>query len=86
MERRSFLALPWFGRRKEIRACGASFRVIRRGNTARRYLLIHGDEVTAREALAGHLAMHDGIGYSILNSKRTVAAANGVVLRSEPDV
>ena len=79
MERRSFLALPWFGRRKEIRACGASFRVIRRGNTARRYLLIHGDEVTAREALAGHLAMHDGIGYSILNRKRTVAAANGVV-------
>ena len=79
MERRSFLALPWFGRRKEIKACGASFRVIRRGNTARRYLLIHGDEVTAREALAGHLAMHDGIGYSILNNKRTVAAANGVV-------
>ena len=27
MERRSFLALPWFGRRKEIKACGARFRV-----------------------------------------------------------
>ena len=48
MERRSFLALPWFGRRKEINACGARFRVIRRGSTARRYLFIHGDETTAR--------------------------------------
>lgn len=55
MESRSFLALPWFGRRKEIKACGASFRVIRRGNTARRYLLLHGDEVTAREVLAAQL-------------------------------
>ena len=79
MERRSFLALPWFGRRKEVKACGASFRVIRRGSTARRYLFIHGDEVTARDALAAHLALHDGVGYSVLNSKRTITAASGVV-------
>jgi len=79
MERRSFLALPWFGRRKEIKACGASFRVIRRGGTARRYLFIHGDEVTAQGVLAAHLALHDGLGYSVLNSKRTITAASGVV-------
>ncbi|MCX6607310.1 MAG: hypothetical protein NTV52_27515 [Acidobacteria bacterium] len=79
MERRSFLALPWFGRRKEIKACGARFRVIRRGSTARRYLFIHGDETTARDALAAHLTAHDGIGYSVLNGKRTITGAHGMV-------
>lgn len=84
MDRRSlifggFLGLPWWGRSKEIAACGARFAVLRKGSSRRRYLFIHGDETTARDCLAAHLAQHEGLGYSVLNNKRTITAPNGLL-------
>ena len=81
--RREFLAagsiLGWlpFLRPKHIELAGARFRIVRNGNVPRRYLLIHGNEESAREVLTRHMQAHEGIAYLIENHTREVAIEGG---------
>lgn len=73
MRRRSFLFgwLPFFHRREEV-LCGIPFRVIRRGRSPRRYLVIHGDEDTARDVLTNFMRDHDGLACIVTGKTREV--------------
>jgi len=73
--RREFLAFGWlpFLRPRRIRMAGASFRIVRNGHSARRYVLIHGNEETARAVLTRHTENHDGIAYLIESHTRNVS-------------
>lgn len=73
--RREFLAFGWlpFLRPRRIRLAGASFRIVRNGHSTRRYLLIHGDEETARAVLTGHMETHEGIAYLTESHTRNVS-------------
>jgi hypothetical protein len=74
MRRRDFLAWGWlpFFRPKEIRLAGARFRILRYGRSRRRYLLIHGNEESARAVLERHLLNHEGVAYVVQNHTRNV--------------
>ncbi len=67
LERRSFLAgwFPFAFHRPEIELAGIRFRVIRHGHSPRRYLMIHGDEDTARDVLTKYMSDHDGVAYIV---------------------
>jgi hypothetical protein len=83
--RREFLAygsifgwLPFF-RPKHIHMAGARFRILRNGKSKHRYLLIHGNEETAREVLTRHMRAHDGIAYLVETHTRNVTVEGGQV-------
>ena len=83
MNRREFLAsglawLPWF-RPRTVRLAGARFRIRRNRNSSRRYLLIHGNEETAREVLREHIATHAGAAFEVEGHARNVALAGGSI-------
>lgn len=83
ISRRDFLtALSVFGwipflQPKHIALAGARFRIIRNGHAPRRYLLIHGNEETAREVLTRHMRAHEGIAYLIQNHTRNIDILGG---------
>jgi hypothetical protein len=54
---------------------GAKFRIVRNGRSKRRYLLIHGNEETAREVLLRHMETQEGIAYVVESRTRTVPVA-----------
>jgi hypothetical protein len=54
---------------------GAKFRIVRNGSSKRRYLLIHGNEETAREVLLEHMRTQEGIAYLVENHTRAVPVA-----------
>ena len=62
---------------KEISLDGATFDIIRNKGAARRYLLIHGDEETARQVLTGHIESHRGTAFLIRNHTRDVEIDGG---------
>lgn len=72
--RREFLALAWFPffRPKHVSLAGARFRIHRNGRSKRRYLVIHGNEETARSVLERFLQSHQGIGYIVEGHTRNV--------------
>lgn len=74
LERRSFLFgwLPFAFSRSEISLAGIRFRVIRHGRSPRRYLMIHGDEDTARDVLTRYMTDHNGVAYIVTGKQRTV--------------
>jgi hypothetical protein len=77
VKRREFLAaisLPLF-RPRHISMAGAKFRIIRNGSSKRRYLLIHGNEETAREVLVAHMRAQEGIAYVVESHTRNVPVA-----------
>ena len=85
LSRREFLAyasifgwLPFF-RPKRIELAGARFRITRYGHSNRRYLVIHGDEETAREVLTAHMRAHEGISYIVENHSRNVPIESGQI-------
>ncbi len=51
---------------------GVRFQVEKKGRGKRRYLHIHGNEVTAREVLREHLKKHAGVYYFVESEKRNV--------------
>jgi hypothetical protein len=51
---------------------GIPFRRIRNGQSARRYLVIHGNEETARAVLAEHMKTHSGIAHLVHGHTRQV--------------
>jgi hypothetical protein len=53
--------------------CGIEFQVVRYAwRSPRRYLLIHGDEDTARQILSAYMNDHDGIAYLVTGKDRDV--------------
>jgi hypothetical protein len=74
VSRRELLALGWFPffHPKHVSLAGARFRILRNGHPRRRYLLIHGNEETAREVLTRHMETHEGIAYVVENHTRNV--------------
>ena len=85
MRRREFLALAslsgWlpFFRPGRISLAGARFRIVRNGSPQRRYVLIHGDEQTARDVLVRHMQTHEGIAYLVESPTRTVPIDSGSI-------
>lgn len=79
VSRREFLAAAWFPwrRRDDIAVGGSRFRIVRKGRSNRRYVHIHGDELTAREVLQEYLKSHDGTGFFIQSQTRTIPLRNG---------
>ena len=72
--------LPFF-RPKHLALAGARFRILRNGRSRRRYLVIHGNEESARAVLVRHMETHEGIGYVIEGHTRNVEVEG---LRLEP--
>src|SRR4051812_6145084 len=72
--RRDLFALGWFPffRSHHIALAGARFRIIRNGKSRRRYLVIHGNEESAREVLVRHMETHEGIAYVVEGHTRNV--------------
>jgi len=83
MERRSFLAIglgfnPFH--KPELEIAGINFHVRRHGFFGtHRYLLIHGDEKTAREVLDTWMYFHPGTAYVSAAPTRNVPLSGGVV-------
>ncbi len=85
VSRREFLVyasvfgwIPFF-RPKHISLAGARFRIARYGRSKRRYLVIHGNEETAREVLTAHMRSHQGIAYIVENHTRNVPLESGQI-------
>ncbi len=75
--RRSFLILagiPFSGLASTGHSTlsGVRFRRIRNGRSPRRYLVIHGDETTARDVLLDHMRTRRGHAYLVESKTRTV--------------
>ncbi len=82
--RRQFLLFSLFGwfpffRPKHISLAGARFRILRNGSSQRRYLLIHGDEESARQVLTRHMENHEGIAYLVETHTRNVSIESGQI-------
>jgi hypothetical protein len=56
---------------------GARFRIRYNGRSKRRYLLIHGDEETARQAIERHIETHEGIAYIVEGRTRNIRVGSG---------
>ncbi|MCU1330048.1 MAG: hypothetical protein JWN34_5418 [Bryobacterales bacterium] len=75
ISRRGFAAgwLPLLFHRRERELCGVRFRVVERGfAAARRYLVIHGDEDTARDVLTKHMGAVTGRALIVTGKTRNV--------------
>ena len=68
--------LPFF-RPRHISLNGARFRIVRNGNSRRHYLLIHGNEETARRVLLRFMETHQGIAFLIEGNTRNVSIEGG---------
>jgi hypothetical protein len=85
VSRREFLAYAsvfgWipFLRPRHVSLAGARFRISRYGRSNRRYLVIHGNEETAREVLTAHIRAHQGIAYIVENHTRNVPVEAGQI-------
>lgn len=77
-----FRHLPWW-RPKETAMAGARFQILRshlkHKPSRRRYLLIHGDEQTARQVLLGHMQTHSGVAFVAEGGTRNVPIAGGQI-------
>ena len=76
LERRSFLFgwMPNLFHRPTGVLCGVRFRVLRHGNSPRRFLVIHGDEDTARDVLTHYIqaGLGNGAAYVVTGKTREV--------------
>ncbi|MDP9053906.1 MAG: hypothetical protein M3N93_06330 [Acidobacteriota bacterium] len=74
--RRAFV-MGWlpglFHRKPTVELCGVEFRIVRYAHSPRRYLVIHGDEDTARDVLSTYMTDHDGEAYIVTGKTREVA-------------
>ena len=80
LDRREFLlaSFPFFWRKKPfITLDQVSFRVIRNQRSPHRYLLIHGNEETARAVLIDHMRQHTGTAYLVTGHERNVEIEGG---------
>lgn len=72
--------VPWW-RPKELAVAGAEFQIVRSNikhkPSRRRYILIHGDEETAREILTAHMQSHSGTAFLVESKTRNVPIDGG---------
>src|SRR3954469_11095521 len=80
LSRREFLfgGFPCFWRRRRfVTLDQIRFQVLRNGDSPHRYLLIHGNEDTAREVLTAHMRQAKGIAYLVTGNDRYVPIDSG---------
>ena len=80
LDRREFLlaSFPFFWRRKPYLTLDhVQFQVIRNRRSPHRYLLIHGNEETARAVLIDHMRSHTGTAYLVTGHERNVEIGGG---------
>lgn len=80
LKRRDFLlgSFPFFWRKRPfVTLAEVRFQVIRNGHSPHRYLLIHGNEETAREVLTEHMRKAQGIANLVTGHERYVPLASG---------
>jgi hypothetical protein len=70
-------SFPLFQRKQSI--AGINFQMIRRGSDRRRYIWIHGNELTARDILQEHMKANDGCGFFIESKDRNVTLNGGML-------
>ena len=72
--RRELLALAWipFLPPRYVGLAGARFHVIRNGHSRRRYIVIHGNEETARAVLLRHIDRQEGVAFVVEGHTRNV--------------
>jgi len=77
-----FRQLPWW-RPKQVGLAGAQFDIIRshikHKPSRRRYILIHGDEETARQVLLEHIKTHSGTAFVVESKTRNVPIDSGKI-------
>ena len=85
LSRREFLGyasifswIPFF-RRKHVSLAGARFQIVRGGDSKRRYVLIHGNEETARDVILRHMRSRQGTAYVIESKTRNVPIESGQI-------
>jgi hypothetical protein len=69
---------PWW-KPKDILLGDGRFDILRRKHPKRHYLLIHGDEATARDVLTKHVETHPGIAFLTESKTRTIPIDGGKV-------
>jgi hypothetical protein len=81
--RREFLValggFPFFWRPRAVQLAGARFRIVRHRRSRNRYLRIHGDEETAREALIDHMRSARGTAFIVESHTRNVPILGGEI-------
>jgi hypothetical protein len=70
--------LPFF-RPKYVELAGARFRIVRNGRSKLRYLVIHGNEETARQVLTAHIRTHEGVAYIVESRTRNTPIEGGQI-------
>jgi len=71
LTRRHFLLLGWFSRRRIFTAAGIRFELLRNGAALRKFVLIHGDETTARRVLLARMrSRRPGWAYLVTHEER----------------
>jgi hypothetical protein len=81
LSRRELVYGSWFPffRPKHVELAGARFRIVRYGRSKRRYVVIHGNEETARQVLTAHMRAHQGIAHVIEGQTRHVPIEGGQI-------
>jgi hypothetical protein len=79
VKRRDFLAFPFFWRRDTIHLAGAKFHIYRHRHSKHRYLVIHGNEETARQVLREHIRSAAGIAYIVEGHTRNQPIEGGLI-------
>jgi hypothetical protein len=64
--------IPWLSFKDTLELSGVEFRVLKYAHSPRRYLVIHGDEDTARDVLSAYMWDHDGVAYIVTGKMRNV--------------
>jgi hypothetical protein len=74
IDRRSILLgwIPGIFHRNNLALSGVQVRVFRYAHSPRRFLVIHGDEDTARDVLTTWMYDHDGVAYVVTGKQRNV--------------
>jgi hypothetical protein len=70
--------IPFF-RPKHVSVAGARFRIVRNGRSDRRYIVIHGNEESARQVLTAHMRAHSGRAFLIQGGTRDVPIEGGKI-------
>ena len=63
----------------ELNVSIAKFKVIKNGNSNRKFIWLHGDEKTAKMALEYHIKRYPGTAYLIENDSREINIKNGII-------
>jgi hypothetical protein len=69
------VGLPGLFRNPATLLLGVPFKVKRYGHSPRRFIVIHGDENTARDVLSAYMFDHEGVAFIVQGTRRNVEVA-----------